>query len=729
MSRSHARIPRSSRRGWDLQLWLRALVAAALVFGSVEIAAGIWFGHAWSTASGIALVVFGALIAWSRRHYGLEDGTTVALVIVGLLLLSFALSLVLPLGRAPLAIVPVMASLLATAYGGPRAAVLVGACWVGAMSLAIVPLIGARETVVPESFRAGLLVATQGFIGSMSILLAFRLYGSLRRAVAAATEREQEARAFFAHALDAIITMDVAGRILTWNPRAEAMFGWSAEEAIGRRLSSTIIPADQRAAHEAGLRRAIGSGTGPVFNARTRVDAMHRDGHAFPVELAVIPLELGGRAVYGGFVRDLTAERAADERLDRERRHRAEVAAALASIRAQPTLEATAAAICRAAMEHTEMSMAGLYRFLPSGDGVALAVEGPPGMPIAVGAVLDRSRAAYLRERAALGPWVEEWRATDEADPYRLRWRDVGLVGSVHVPLASGPSVIGILSLGTAAPVGTEELTRHLATAVEFGALASALIARDLESRSDIEASRAVLAQVIAERAFDVVFQPVVALASRIAIGYEALTRFRDGTRPDVRFAEAHRHGLGLELESVTLAMAVRAATRLPAGRWLALNISPEMILDRRAVERVVSRADRPVVLELAESMAVADYGAIQRAVAAIRPEVRLAVDDAGAGYAGLRHLVELRPAFVKLDLHLVRNLDQDAARQALIAGMAHFADSTGCELIAEGIETPAELDAVLALGIGLGQGYLLARPATATHQLSVPVAPIRRAS
>jgi EAL domain-containing protein (putative c-di-GMP-specific phosphodiesterase class I) len=86
-------------------------------------------------------------------------------------------------------------------------------------------------------------------------------------------------------------------------------------------------------------------------------------------------------------------------------------------------------------------------------------------------------------------------------------------------------------------------------------------------------------------------------------------------------------------------------------------------------------------------------------------------VDDAGAGYAGLRHILEIRPQFVKLDISLVRHVDTDPARQAMVAGMAHFAGKVGCELIAEGIETEGELDELARLGIPLGQGYLFGKP------------------
>jgi predicted signal transduction protein with EAL and GGDEF domain len=108
-----------------------------------------------------------------------------------------------------------------------------------------------------------------------------------------------------------------------------------------------------------------------------------------------------------------------------------------------------------------------------------------------------------------------------------------------------------------------------------------------------------------------------------------------------------------------------------------------------------------------------------------VRDRARLAVDDAGAGYAGLRHILELRPHFVKLDISLVRNVDNDPARQAMVIGMAHFATYVGCDLIAEGVETANELTTLKLLGVPFGQGYLLGRPAPvdAIRVVPAPVA------
>jgi EAL domain-containing protein (putative c-di-GMP-specific phosphodiesterase class I) len=108
----------------------------------------------------------------------------------------------------------------------------------------------------------------------------------------------------------------------------------------------------------------------------------------------------------------------------------------------------------------------------------------------------------------------------------------------------------------------------------------------------------------------------------------------------------------------------------------------------------------------------VNDYPELRRAIAGLGERIRVAVDDAGAGYASMQHVVELRPDLIKLDISLVRGIDTDTARQALVAGMRYFAEQTDCLLLGEGIETAAELETLGRLGVSLGQGYLLGRPA-----------------
>jgi EAL domain-containing protein (putative c-di-GMP-specific phosphodiesterase class I) len=193
-------------------------------------------------------------------------------------------------------------------------------------------------------------------------------------------------------------------------------------------------------------------------------------------------------------------------------------------------------------------------------------------------------------------------------------------------------------------------------------------------------------------------------------VGFEALTRFGSGTPPDIVFRTAVRAGLGIELETATIVAAFDAAAVLPPGAYLSLNASPELV--RSGVLRgLMAARDRRIVLEITEHVVIDDYAALRAELARLGPDVHLAVDDAGAGYASLRHILELAPSFVKLDLGLIRGIDADPARQALIAGMTYFAVKRRLRLVAEGIETAHELKALRGLAVGFGQGYLLGRP------------------
>jgi len=257
-------------------------------------------------------------------------------------------------------------------------------------------------------------------------------------------------------------------------------------------------------------------------------------------------------------------------------------------------------------------------------------------------------------------------------------------------------------------------MTGVLSSLGEYAAVTAALLGPQLAGGSERSELRAVISAAINDRTFTPVYQPIVELESRMAVGYEALTRFHDGVGPLQHFADGEAAGLGLELELATLRAAMAGATSLPSNCWVSFNMSPTTILAVAGGALSGHLDGRHLVVELTERLAVEDYAAIRSALLSMGDGVSLAIDDAGAGFSSLRHIIELSPRFVKLDLRLVRGVDLDAARQALIAGMVHFANETGCVLVAEGIETEAERRALRRLSVSFGQGYLLGRPAPA---------------
>ncbi len=420
------------------------------------------------------------------------------------------------------------------------------------------------------------------------------------------------------------------------------------------------------------------------------------------------------QALYGRSEQLAGQVRAQQATLEATHRERLAVAASLGRLHAGATPRETADAICAEVRQLRAMDVAAIIRFGPGG-AESLAAVVPPGCP-PPSRVLPRRRARSLAERARQGIWVEAAAARRATDDGGEVFPGADLRGVVYAPIRDHQRLLGILAAGTRSAGAAERLDAVVPSIAEYAALAGVLLGPALARERGQAAATATLSSVIRERAFTPVFQPIVQLDDAVIVGYEALTRFTDGTRPDKRFAEADAIGLGEALELACLEAALDAATALPAGVWLSVNVGPA-VLTSETLPAVLSGVPRSLVVEITEHVAITDYPRLRAAVARLGPHVCLAVDDAGAGYASLRHIVELRPTFMKLDVALIRDIDRDEVRQALIAGVDHFARRTGFTLIAEGVESTAERATLLELGVPLAQGYLFGRPAAVRPQ------------
>ena len=397
-----------------------------------------------------------------------------------------------------------------------------------------------------------------------------------------------------------------------------------------------------------------------------------------------------------------------------ELQERAEVAAALTQLRPEATVELTALRICEELSRLRGLPLVAILRATSEDGLVPLAVHAPYGMAWRVGHPLREAESRRLLKRARQGPWISSGRAGDWYHQGLPDLTELGIGGTVQAPLMSRDDMIAVLVVGvreTAARTVEDELARELPAAIDFAAIASALLAPALDSQLEATNARARLETVIEQRLFSPHFQPIFELHGGRIVAYEALTRFHDGTPPEIRFAEATRLGLGTALETACLEEAVEASVSLPHGTWLSLNVSPSLVLEGKVLPELLERTDRLVLVELTEHDPVEDYGKLRDALARLGDRARVSVDDAGSGYSSLQHILALRPSFVKLDSAWVSGLQHDPARQALVAGLSYFAFQTGCELIAEGVETADERAALDQLAVRLGQGFLLGQP------------------
>ena len=211
----------------------------------------------------------------------------------------------------------------------------------------------------------------------------------------------------------------------------------------------------------------------------------------------------------------------------------------------------------------------------------------------------------------------------------------------------------------------------------------------------------------------DVEFQPVFDLLDCSIVSLEALARFwtEPMRSPSVWFAEANEVGLGAELELAAIRSALQRIDEFPDGVALALNVSPVTALDPRFCELLLGLAKR-IVIEITEHAQVDDYDALAAALAPLRERgAQLAIDDVGAGFANLRHILRLAPDIVKLDLSLTQEISRDPARRALATSLVGFAGGVGARIVAEGISSDEDLTLLRALGVNYGQGFYLARP------------------
>ncbi len=239
----------------------------------------------------------------------------------------------------------------------------------------------------------------------------------------------------------------------------------------------------------------------------------------------------------------------------------------------------------------------------------------------------------------------------------------------------------------------------------------------DAPQRSEIE-------RILRDRAIEPVFQPVASLTTGRLIGYEALARFPDGPQrpPSTWFAQANACGLGPQMEAAAIQAALEVPGR-PRGTHLAVNVSPSA-LSTDVVRGVLPDDLSGIVIELTEHEVYVGDSLLADSLADLRERgARIAIDDAGAGYAGLKQVMWVRPDIVKLDLELTRAIHADPVRMALVESLVRFARRVGATVCAEGIEDHDDIEVLANLDVPWGQGYALGRPSPPWTRISPPAA------
>ncbi|MDT7572704.1 MAG: hypothetical protein QOE05_2878 [Actinomycetota bacterium] len=256
---------------------------------------------------------------------------------------------------------------------------------------------------------------------------------------------------------------------------------------------------------------------------------------------------------------------------------------------------------------------------------------------------------------------------------------------------------------------------------VQFLSMLAELVTSEIEAERAQQEARDRFCALIEKRTVQIALQPIFDISTRALCGVEALSRFPDTYgRPDVVFASAHEAGVGAELERVAAGSAFELLTLLPPDCYLAINLSPTVAIE--LADTAMSIPDLPfdqLVLEITEHAAVHNYTALRDSLVEARARgLRLAIDDAGAGFASLQHIVELQPDIIKIDRSLVHGASANSGRRSVIKAFVTLAADLEASVVAEGVEDAADLSAAEELGATSAQGYLLGRPTLDRQQL-----------
>ena len=505
---------------------------------------------------------------------------------------------------------------------------------------------------------------------------------------------------------EAILITDLDGTITYVNPACERVTGYARSELIGRNPRILKSGLTSPAVYEDLWRRLTGGRVwrGMLVNRR-------RDGTLYEEEAVFSPVMGPGGApvAFVAVKRDLTLERHLAAGLSSELNDRAAVQEAIATVDLGETAEETAQLLCDSLAAFPDMESVMVVHLPVGGDSaVVIGQVGILGSDRELGDALEAGIAAHIREQAEAGPWTVD-HGSGRVD-HRISREELAGMAVVGAPIRHRGRVVGAVLGATSTRFADSWAVRYLRIISELAAHVGPLLGPALARRDITSTSTEALRRVIDERAFRPHFQPVCELETRLPVGWESLTRFDDGVPPLHRFGDAHALGLGDDLEVACGEAAVEAFVAMARDGWLSVNVSPGLVLAGRA-EAIVRSMRGPLVLELTGHVPVDDYPRLRSAINRLGAPAMIAIDDTGPGRATFRHVLELRPDFVKLDLSLIHEIDRDTGRQAMIAGMVTYAADTGARLIAEGIETEAERRALLRLGVRYGQGNLLGVP------------------
>jgi diguanylate cyclase (GGDEF)-like protein/PAS domain S-box-containing protein len=543
---------------------------------------------------------------------------------------------------------------------------------------------------------------------------------------------EGRTREILQTANDAFVAIDVSGRITEWNRQAENSFGWTRAEVIGELLSDLIIPEMHRDAHNRGIERFLASDQGPVLGRRVELEALHRDGHQFPVELTPWVVRRDGIVRFNAFIHDITERKAFEHELEHQSLHD--------SLTGLPNrallLDRIEGALARADRSGNRVALLfiDLDRFKAvndslgheAGDSVLLGVAERVPHALRGGDTLARLSGDEfvvlcedVRDSAAVTAVAD--RILDQlARPFMVGGTEAHVSGSIGIALTAGEPISAEALLADA------DLAMYRAK--ERGKGVSELFDEALRVRvTERLATERALRTAIDDDELIAYYQPLVDISKATVAGVEALVRWRHPQRglllpgEFVPLAEdsalVSRIGAWMLHESCRQLGLWRATLPQPPN-WVAVNLSVRELEQPGLIGMIagaLEQHDLPpncLMIEITESAVMHDTQAVIRRLWELKEMgVRLAIDDFGTGFSSLDRLRRMPVESLKIDRSFIGDMDVTTGGTALVAAIIAMSHSLGLSVAAEGVETMEQLHELRRLGCDELQGYLLATP------------------